>query len=212
MNQEYQPAVTTGRYKNVIFDLGGVLIYFNPRELIEKIFVDSEQKPYHLTQAVYTQSWLDMDRGKLTRAEVVQNLASTYDAAQLEKFLEALPLYFTPLADGLRIVHDVKSAGYKVFVLSNLADFAHEAILRHAGFFDVFDGAVFSYQVGFAKPDLEIYQSLLTKYNLIADECVFIDDLVKNIDAGKTVGIDGIVCDDYTKVRAELVNRGILIT
>jgi len=211
MSQQYHPAVTTGRYKNVIFDLGGVLIYFNPRELIEKIFVDSEQKPYQLIQAVYTQAWLDMDRGKLTRPEVVQVLADIYDPAQMCQFMDALPLYLNPLADGLRIVQDVKARGYKVFVLSNLPNYAHEAILRHAGFFDSFDGAIFSYQVGFAKPDPEIYQTLLNTYNLIADECVFIDDLVKNIDAGKALGIDGIVCDDHAKVRRELVNRGILI-
>lgn len=211
MNQQYQPAVAGNRYKNVIFDLGGVLIYFNPRELIEKIFVDSEEKPYQLIQAVYTQPWLDMDRGKLTRPEVVKALAATYDPAQMCLFMDAVPLYLNPLADGLRILQDVKNRGYKVFVLSNLPDYAHDAILHHAGFFDPFDGAIFSYQVGFAKPDPEIYQALLTKYNLMADECLFIDDLVKNIDAGKALGIDGIVCDDHSRVRGELVNRGILV-
>ena len=210
IHQNYQPAVAANRYKNVIFDLGGVLIYFNPRELIEKIFVDFDEKPYALVQAVHTKPWLDMDRGKLTVPEVAQALAGTYDSAQVSHFLASIPTYLHPLADGLQILQEVKSRGYKVFVLSNLSGYAHEAVLRHAGFFDLFDGAIFSYQVGFAKPDPEIYQALLTKYNLVADECVFIDDLVKNIDAGKALGIDGIVCDDHTKVRGELVARGIL--
>ena len=198
------------RYKNVIFDLGGVLIYFNPRELIDKIFANVEQKPYGLVQAVLTKPWLDMDRGMLSFTEVAQALADTYDPAQVCHFMESIPAYLNPLADGLQLLQDVKDRGYKVYVLSNLAAYSHEAILKHAGFFEPFDGAIFSYQVGFAKPDPEIYQALLTKYNLVADECVFIDDLEKNISAGKALGIDGIVCDDHMRVRNELVARGIL--
>ncbi len=209
--ENYQPAVSHCRYKNVIFDLGGVLLYFNPRELVDKIFADAERKPYELVHAVGTEQWTDMDRGKLTYPEVAQALSDTYNPAQLCYYLESIPAHLNPIVDGLAIVEEIKKRGYKTYVLSNLSAFSHESSMNLPGFFDLFDGAIFSYQVGFAKPDPEIYQALLMKYNLVAEECVFIDDLEKNITAGKALGIDGILCDDYAKVRSELVKREILL-
>ncbi len=204
-------AVPTGRYKNVIFDLGGVLIYFNPRELVDKIFSDCAEKPYYLAGAVQTEPWLDMDRGKLLYPEVAQALAGSYDPTQVYQYLEAIPAYLHPITDGLRILQAVKARGFNVYVLSNLSAYAHEATKKHTHFFEPFDGAIFSYQVGFAKPDPEIYQALLSTYDLKAEECVFIDDLEKNIIAGNALGIDGILCDNYANVHRELVARGILV-
>lgn len=200
-----------GRYKNVIFDLGGVLIYFNPRELVEKIFTDEEQKPYDLVGAVLTEPWLDMDRGRMPYPEVAKALAGMYDPAQVHRFLEAIPSYLNPIAEGLALLNEVKARGYRVYVLSNLSSYSHEATKKHAGFFDPFDGAIFSYQVGFAKPDKGIYQALLSTYQLKPEECVFIDDLEKNLVAGRALGIDGILCDTYENVRKELVARSILV-
>ena len=203
-------AVPACRYKNVIFDLGGVLIYFNPKELVDNIFSDCVEKPYHLVGAVQTEAWLDMDRGKLLFPEVAQALAGEYDPAQICQYLEAIPAYLNPIAEGLRLLQEVKARGFNVYVLSNLSAYAHEATKKHTHFFEPFDGAIFSYQIGFAKPDPEMYQALLATYGLKAEECVFIDDLEKNVAAGKALGIDGILCDNYARVRRELIARGIL--
>lgn len=192
------------KYRNIIFDLGGVLIYFNRKELLSLIFKDEPDYPENLAETPLTREWLEMDRGFFSAVQVSEALSDRYPKDKVLKFIQSIPAYLNPLEEGLEIVRAVKKLGYKTYVLSNLSQEAHEAICKHHDFFSQFDGTIFSYQVHAVKPDAEVYDTLLKTYNLTAEECLFIDDLEVNIAAGKALNIDGIVCDNHTHVVQEL--------
>lgn len=197
------------KYRNIIFDMGAVLIYYNAYEIIKDMFKDDEVQPYELVGATKTDIYLDMDRGLKTRQEVVELLSKQYDKAKLTRFLADYHSYLRPLEEGIALFDAVRQKGYKTYILSNMSREVHMHI-AHYPWLNQFDGAVFSYQVKSAKPDAAIYQSFLQKYHLDPAECLFIDDLQKNIDAAKSAGIDGIVCSSHAFVANELKRLSIL--
>ncbi len=197
------------KYRNIIFDLGGVLVYFKPRELIDTIFHDRAEKPYDLVHAVYTQEWNDMDKGIHGPERVAELLSDRYNYADLYAFLMHIPVYLNPLHEGLEIMRAVQAAGYKTYVLSNMAHYSY-AKIKDFDFLQSFDGHIYSCHVNEAKPHKPIYERLLSTYGLKSDESLFIDDVEANITTGMSLGIDGIVCSDHAKVLQELKARAIL--
>jgi len=204
------PVKPHGKYRNIIFDLGGVLVYFNPKELIANIFKNEESKPWELLNAHHTRPWLEMDRGTMNPDQVGQALAEQYPQEKLVTYIKTIPQYLLPLPQGLEIFDAVRAKGYRTYVLSNMSEQAHKDIVMHHDFIKKFDGTIFSYEVQAVKPDPDIYQILLNSYELKPEECLFIDDLEVNINAGKSLGIDGIICQDHKIVKEELIKLGVL--
>lgn len=204
----HSPTQTT--YKNIIFDLGGVLINFNPREVIATTFKDEPRIPWEILEVPASPEWLDMDRGTISYEKALDQLSGRYHRQAVAKFYEAVHESLTPIHAGVEILRDVQARGYQTYILSNLGERSHTKISTFENFFSSFHGAIFSYQVKTVKPEPQIYQLLLNTYNLNPKESVFIDDLEININSAKQHGIDGIVCSDHAVVREELKKRGIL--
>jgi putative hydrolase of the HAD superfamily len=201
---------TTNCYKNIIFDLGGVLINFNPRHVIANTFQHESRIPWELLESVSSQEWLDMDRGTLDYQEAVERFATRYPRESFIKFYDAVHEALAPIDEGVEILRHVQARGYKTYILSNLGQRSHEKLSTIDNFFSSFHGAIFSYQVKTIKPEPAIYQLLLNTYNLKPEESLFIDDLEVNINGAKQHGIDGIVCTDHATVREELKKHRIL--
>jgi len=197
------------KYRNIIFDLGAVLIYFDAQEMIADVFKDEKPIPYELFGAIKTSIWYDMDRGVKSPQEVVDLLADQYDKNKLSKFIAALPARLQPLNEGIALLDAVKARGFKTYILSNLSIDCYNVVSKY-DFLQRVDGAVYSSMVKLTKPEPEIYQHLLTKYSLRPHECLFIDDLTQNIDGAKAVGIDGIVLSNHAQVKADLQKLNIL--
>ena len=99
---------------------------------------------------------------------------------------------------------DIHNSGKKLFLLSNISEgFAktYPEVKWIKELFNNFDGIVLSGTIGKAKPNKDIFEYVLEKFGLNADECLFIDDSPKNISAAKSVGIDGYIFDDADKLR-----------
>jgi putative hydrolase of the HAD superfamily len=201
---------TNNRYKNIIFDLGGVLINFNPRHVIADIFQNEQRIPWELLETVSSQEWLDMDRGTLPYEQAIEQLATRYHRESFIKFYDAVNEALAPIHEGMEILQHVQARGYKTYVLSNIGQRSHAKLTTIENFFSSFDGTIFSYLVKTVKPEPEIYQLLLNTYNLKPEESIFIDDLEVNINGAKQHGIDGIVCSNHANVRKELKKRNIL--
>lgn len=209
----------TNLYKNIIFDLGGVLIDWRPKdffkaifahqpEVLEKISLDFSVDIKHEFEKIGQQA----NRGMMTVDQFGNVIAKALniDIHHAAYYVKNLPNYLLPLQPGLDILHKVKQAGYKTYILSNFPGEWFDPIEQQYDFFKLFDGGVISYRVGYVKPEAEIYQTLLNRYELIPHESLFIDDLPQNIDAGMACGIHGIVCSDHTHVHAELVRLGVI--
>ena len=106
-------------------------------------------------------------------------------------------------------IKNLKAQGYQVYLLSNYGRTSFEAARDHSrlSFLPLVDGGVISYEVQIVKPEPGIYQALLKKYNLKAEECVFLDDRTENIEAALALGFHGIVVKSHEQAVQELEQK-----
>ena len=208
-SESVQPAIGCGqefgheKYHNIVFDLGAVLLHFNPYEILKDLFGMTKEQAQEIVKHVASPIWADMDKGLITPAQVADKLGSEFGKENMMKYLNAMPDRLKPIPQGVEILNQVRSKGYKTYILSNLAEFCYIKV-KDFEFIKNFDGAIYSYQHGCAKPDARIYKTLFDTYSLKAEECLFIDDLEVNIHGSKAVGMDGIVCKDHDYVKEQL--------
>jgi len=184
--------------RNIIFDMGNVLIKFTPSQIVEELGIESkEDKELLLNTIFHTGEWHLTDLGTMTEVDL-WNSVSQKLPEHLRGYAHDIILEWdknlVPVPGMEEVVRMCKEAGYNVYLLSN-------ASLRQPLYFpripgsQYFDGTVISAILGICKPDRKIYEYLLFKYGLKAEECIFIDDLPANIEAAKEVGIHGILFD-----------------
>lgn len=178
--------------KNIVFDLGGVLFARDRSKCTQEFhdffsFIRSERMPLF---------WEEYDRGTSSFDEVV-GILSEINGCPREKCEAYLRLSIDmqePVAPTEQLVRDLKTAGYKLYVLSNMSrEFI--AFLRRFPVYGLFDGEVVSCEVRAVKPEPEIYRILLDRYGLEPAETLFIDDRPENIAAAGRLGIGGMVFD-----------------
>lgn len=112
--------------------------------------------------------------------------------------------------DMQEIIHKLKAAGYRLALLSNMSENSASTI-RNKGFYDAFNPVILSCDIGVKKPDPQAYLHLLTALQVPAENCIFIDDKAKNVDAAKALHMDGIIYVSVEELVKELQKRGIQI-
>ena len=187
--------------KNVIFDLGNVLIDFKPIKYIKSLGYDDEKVLEIFNKTIKDSIWADMDRGIYRDKEsYVSAFKTKYPEIQddIDKFLGGpwMENVIFPLKDNLKMIDLVKEKGLKYYILSNYPKDAFEYTYDMCPFIQNAYGMVISYDVLMIKPDKNIYLKLLDKYGLKANECLFIDDLDINVEGAKSVGINAFVFKD----------------
>eukprot|EP01137_Pigoraptor_chileana_P005042 Opistho-2@47570 len=197
---------TQRRYTNIVFDLGGVLIDWDPHAIASRMFaadpsteVDASDVSA-VARATRHPAWKAYNAGALDVDGVVHLLAADgVNPVLMRRFATDYSAYTPTLEGGLRALARVHSAGhYRTFILSNYPRGPYEALLSTHGdaWMGAFDGATVSYAVGETKPSAAIYERFLRDHSLSASDCLFIDDKHENIAAAKGAGIDGIVCSN----------------
>ena len=187
--------------KNVIFDLGNVLIDFKPIKYIKSLGYDDEKVLEIFNKTIKDSIWADMDRGIYRDKEsYVKAFKTKYPEIQddIDKFLGGpwMENVIFPLKDNLKMIDLVKEKGLKYYILSNYPKDAFEYTYDMCPFIQNADGMVISYDVLMIKPNKNIYLKLLDKYGLKANECLFMDDLDINVEGAKSVGINAFVFKD----------------
>jgi len=200
--------------KSVIFDYGNVLVDWNPAYLFLPVFGGNEAECKFFTDNVCNREWFTrMDRGEdmdKCVAELQIQFPQYSDAVAMfrDRWFE---MCHGDIPGMLEIIRDLKAKGIGVYGLTNwpAATFA-EARRRFKTIASI-DNYVVSSSVNLVKPDPAIYKLLLSKFNLKAQECVFIDDRVDNVNAAISLGMSGIVypgsAEALLKNLAELVCR-----
>lgn len=194
---------------NIIFDFGGVLLDWNPRYLYADYFKDNAKMEKFLAE-IATGEWnAQMDAGK-PFAQGVKELSEKYP-----EWAEAIELYHTgwtkmlkgELADGVELLDRVVAdERFKIFGLTNWSAETFPFAFSHYRFLEFFEGIVVSGEENMIKPDKRIYYTLLERYHLKADECIFIDDNQANIDMANKVGIHGILWEHNPEDVWEKIN------
>lgn len=194
--------------KNVIFDVGFVLVDFRWRELMKDLGIPKDIQEKFAKNVFGSHWWNELDRGVLDEDEVVNKLREDnrphYEEFDLvwsnrDKLVE-------PYDYAVSMIEDLKAKGLKVYLLSNYPKslFTMHTECGRFPFIDKVDGKVVSGFVQLVKPDREIYEYLLKEYDLKAEECVFIDDREENVEAAKEIGINGIWFWNYEQTWGEL--------
>ncbi len=200
---------------NIIFDMGKVLIHFDPERYVRRLGVTPEEERLLLDQVFRSVEWVQMDRGVIDEAEAVRRFCERIPAHLHECVRKLVFEWDEPVApvEGMyELVEELKNAGYGIYLLSN-------ASVRHPQYWPkipvsrFFDGLAVSSEAGFMKPREEIYRLLCERYGLKAEECFFIDDLPANVEAARYVGMSGMVFHDgdVDEVREELRKAGVRI-
>lgn len=200
-------------YKNIIFDLGGVMVHFDPREYLMEMFHDPivEQKLYDMTFG--SKEWLMVDAGDISRYAADSAMLDRTRMAgygfEGQEIVDHWPNILRTRRDVVDIAAQLKAQGFRLYCLSNIAQDT-AVLLQRRSFWRLFDGVVLSCEVHRLKPDPEIYKTLLDKYHLNPSECVFIDDSQPNVLAAHKLGITSIrMTDDAQELVKNLAVCGI---
>ena len=197
---------------NVVFDIGGVLVTCSPPDLVSSLF-DAPAVQKAVLEGVFGDpDWREFDRGALAPETAIARAVRRTGLApgEVKRLFDALPGALVPVPAVLALVRELREAGHRLFVLSNM----HRGSLAHLDaahdIFALFDGRVVSCEVGLCKPEPEIYTWLLDTYALAPDDTVLIDDVEANLAAARAQGIRTIRFEDAAQCRTELVALGCL--
>ena len=199
--------------KNIVFDLGRVLIDWNADKALHKRFPDQTHHSL-IKQSIFEhEDWLAMDKGTLTEEAAIANFhARTGFAPQeLALLMHDVRESLTPLEDSWTLLHELHQQGYPLYCLSNMPASAFAHLKARYDRWHVFKGIVISGEVGMMKPHLEIFEHLLQTYRLVPEHTVFIDDLATNISGAQRVGMHGIQFTDVDACRSSLKLLEILV-
>lgn len=184
--------------KNVIFDFGQVLVYFQTKYMVDT-YTDNLEDRKLLSEVVFDRLYWDrLDAGTISNEETVEQCKKRLPQ-RLHSLCEKIYynwIYNIPEIEEMReLLKYLKSTyGVKLYLLSNISKYfsSHKdeiEILKEL------DGYVFSGEIGITKPSNAIFQHLLEKFNLKAEECIFVDDRIDNIEGAIRNGLNGYVFD-----------------
>ena len=193
--------------RNIIFDLGGVLIDWNPKYVYRTVFQTEEKVDWFLNN-ITTMEWNVQQDGGRTFAEANEILI-----AQYPEYADIIKLYFDrweemlggPIDETVALLKELKESNkYKIVALTNWSAETFPVALERYDFLGWFDGIVVSGVEKCKKPDRKIYDIILDRYNLNPAESVFIDDNVENIIAAQDLGIKAVHFKDSEQARIDL--------
>ena len=159
-----------------------------------------------MSNIIKSDTWLQLDRGNLSLKQAQEIFISAYpeETELIILVCNRWKEFLTPIQENVKALEELKSNGYKLYVLSNFFNEGFDYVKERYNFFSFFDGIVISSKIKLIKPELEIYQYLLQKYNLIPEESVFIDDTAECLSQANKLSIKTIHYLPYTDLRSEL--------
>ena len=175
---------------NVIFDLGNVLLNWNPQAIIASLDVNEDFAALIEQELFAHQDWLDLDKGCTDEQQVIERITKTTSLTKelVEQALLAAKTSLHTIDKSLELFHEIYNSGHPVYCLSNMSVETYTAI-KHKAFFDSFSGIVISGYEKCMKPDARIFEIILERYQLDPSKTLFIDDSLDNVQAARQLGI-----------------------
>jgi|KBSMisStandDraft_5_1062788.scaffolds.fasta_scaffold02576_4 2-haloacid dehalogenase len=202
-----------GSFDTILFDLGAVLIDWNPRYLYRQHFDGDDQAMEHFLAEIAPPSWnLEIDAGKTFDQAVAERSALHPDHAgkialwrdDWEKMLR------DEIAGSVEILAELRSRGHRLHALTNWSAETFPIARRRFEFLKWFEDIVVSGEVGLAKPDPRIFALAIERCRLRPSHTVFIDDSLRNVEAGRHAGMHAVHFSDPPRLRADLTRLGLL--
>ena len=191
--------------KNVVFDIGKVLIGFDWNSYVRSLFDDETAD--RVSRAIFGDGrWQELDRAVMSVEDIVASFHAADPAvsAEIDEAFGRVGECVTRREWAIPLVDSLKAKGYMVYFLSNMSEYVMGSNPEAFDFTAHMDGGIYSCHVNQIKPDADIYRSITDKYGLVPEECLFIDDHPDNIAAAKQLGWKGIVFRDKEQLEADL--------
>jgi putative hydrolase of the HAD superfamily len=195
--------------KNIIFDIGGVLVSFEPDRVFREMGLPEEEVQILYQHTAKSPYWKELDRGVLPKEEVFQTMVNTmpqaYRKDAMEFFTKRIPEAVTSFDYSADWLKGLKERGYNIYLLTNYPEWLFETHWKKGfTFVPYVDGKVVSGKVKLIKPDHAIYETIIKKYSLNPAESVFIDDVKENVQAAKETGLNAIQFTNINDVKNQL--------
>ena len=197
----------------IIFDLGGVLIDWNPAYVYDKMFTSEEQKRLFF-EKICTPDWNEQQDAGRSLKEATDELLEKHP--DWKEYIEAYygrweEMLGGPIHGTVEIFKQLKASGkYKLYALTNWSAETFPVALDRYDFLHWFDARVVSGEEKMRKPFPEFYQLLLDRFQLTAEETLFIDDNLRNEQAAKEIGLQTVHFKSPAQLKEDLVLLGIL--
>ncbi len=199
-------------YKNILFDIGGVLIDYNPRLFLLNRFGNEnlENNLYDITFG--SDTWIQIDKGQLTRTQA--NKIMLEKAAKIGRKFEVNTIInewqdiLTTKEDTSKLLKMLSYNKYNLYYATNMPKDTLE-MLKRRHFWPLFVGGISSCDINIVKPDFQFYKFLLLKYKLNASETIFIDDSLANVISARELGICAIHFKGAENLARQLYSLGV---
>ena len=196
--------------KNIVFDFGGVIVDWNPEYLFKDVFRDKSELD-HFLENICTPGWNEKQDAGRSLSEAIRTLQEQHPG-----YRDEIRLYYDewttmlggPIEQNVALLKPLKKY-YRIFGLTNWSAETFPIAYDLYPFFEEFEGIVISGEERLAKPDERIYQLLLKRYGLSAQECLFIDDNARNIEAAVALGFHTLHLKAEVCLREELISLGV---
>jgi putative hydrolase of the HAD superfamily len=196
---------------NVIFDVGGVLLDWNPDRIIDACYADPVERAAMKEIIFQHDDWLELDRGALTEQQLLARVAqrARRPVPELDDLFDVVRASLQPKHDSIALLAALAERAVPLYCLTNMPPGTMDWLRQAHGFWQYFDGLVASGEVHLLKPDPAIFELLLDRYGLAAGETVFIDDNPPNIAAAQALGMRAILFKDAAQCAAELATTSV---
>jgi len=197
----------------IIFDLGGVLIDWNPSYVFDKMF-DNEDQKKHFFENICTSDWNEKQDAGRPLKEATEELINKHP--EWKEYIEAYygrweEMLGGPIHGTVEILKQLKEEGkYKLYALTNWSAELFPIALERYDFLHWFDGRVVSGEEKMRKPFPEFYQLILNRFQLTPEKTLFIDDNLRNAEAAEDMGLKTMIFRSPAQLRKDLVKLGIL--
>lgn len=212
-DEEEVTSAWTSKRSVAVFDLGGVLIDWNPRYLYRKLFNGDEQAMEHFLSNICSPAWNEQQDAGRSFADGCASLKAIHPEAALcidawfKRYDEMLA---GPIQGTVDILGELHSRGVPLYALSNWSVETFPLAQKRFEFLRWFDGIMLSGEVGLVKPDPRFFRVFLESFSIDPANAVFVDDLRHNIEAATAAGLHGIVFTGPDELRRELARVGLL--
>ena len=202
---------SAGRPDTVVFDLGGVLVDWDPRYLYRRLLPEPEVDTF--LDEIGFADWNHAQDAGRSWAEGVAELvaAHPHQQALIEAYPARYPETMRGAIDGtVTILRALHRRGVRLVALTNWSAETFPHARAAFGFLDLFDGVVVSGEEGLAKPDPRIFATAAERYRLEPARTTYVDDSSRNVAAARGLGFDAVLFTDPETLRDDLIRRGLL--
>ena len=191
--------------RNIIFDIGGVLLEYNPKTYLDKLNIEESKRKILNDVIFHNPKWKDCLNGFITNSELIEYVVNENQKykREIEQILskENLKYMLPPKQEMIEYYKSLKQKGYKIYLCSNITKDTYNYIKDSFEIIQVADGGVFSCFENISKPNVEIYEKLIEKYNLDIEKSILIDDTKRNIISANDIGLKGILFNNIEDIK-----------